>query len=187
MKGIVEGRWSKVEGERVCGALRMATDALLAELGAEGNWRGELSSSALSTATAVTALAAVDRARHAGLIAGGLRWLAEHRNADGGWGDTTKSKSNISTTALGWAAFGAALADDEFSAVVEGAAAWLARASGGQGAAALCAAIAARYGKDRTFSVPILMMLAVAGRTEWRRVMPLPFELAALPHQVFGR
>ena len=116
---MVEGRRSKVEGERVRGALRTATAALLAEMNAGGHWTGELSCSALSTATAVTALAAVDRVRYAALIAGGLRWLAEHRNADGGWGDTVRSKSNISTTALGWAAFGAARADGEYAGVVE--------------------------------------------------------------------
>lgn len=154
--------------------LRVATDALLAELNADGHWTGELSSSALSTATAVVALRTVDAEKHADLIRGGERWLREHQNADGGWGDTTRSKSNISTTALCWAALGG---NDERAS------AWLARASGGQ---VLTAAIAARYGKDRTFSVPILMHLAICGRIDWREVMALPFELAALPHQLFG-
>ena len=52
--------------------------------------------------------------------------------------------------------------------------------------AALARAIIARYGKDRTFSVPILTACALAGRlgagkAAWRRVLPLPFELAAFP------
>jgi squalene-hopene/tetraprenyl-beta-curcumene cyclase len=67
--------------------------------------------------------------------------------------------------------------------VVEAAKQWLAKASGGS---ALPAAIAARYGRDRTFSVPILMTLALSGRIGWEHVMRLPFELAALPHQFFG-
>src|SRR5207244_3738041 len=123
---------------------------------------------------------------------GGLRWLAEHRNSDGGWGDTVRSKSNISTTALCWAAFGAAHADAEFSGAVSEAEVWLATASGcgvKLEADALVAAIERRYGKDRTFSVPILMTLALSGRLGsegWQRVIPLPFELAVLPHQVFG-
>ncbi len=184
-------------------ALRAATGALLAEMNAAGHWEGELSSSALSTATAVVALGQVDRAAHAGLIAGGLRWLAEHQNADGGWGDTVKSKSNISTTALCWAAFGACGADEEYARGVKGAAAWLrrdallrvpdfreAREDGDTRERVpprlLAAAIADRYGKDRTFSVPILMTLALSGRIGWEHVMPLPFELAALPHQFFG-
>ena len=203
-------------------ALKIATDALVAGMGAHGHWDGELSSSALSTATAVVALATIDRERHGDLIRGGLRWLAEHQNADGGWGDTVKSKSNISTTALCWAAFGAARADEEYADVVE-------RATGALGSTLvssvgfgvppnrtfmtgpdegghrstndaressfrrderatrrLVAAIKLRYGKDRTFSVPILMTLALAGRIGWEHTMPLPFELAALPHQVFG-
>ena len=188
---------------RLRAALEKAANALLAERDARGVWVGELSSSALSTATAVVALAAVDRARHADLIARGLAWLALHRNSDGGWGDTVRSKSNISTTALCWAAFGAARADEKFREAVNDAERWLARGSqascqrGGASSPSnsaldsdlLVRAIADRYGKDRTFSVPILMTLAIAGRlgeNAWRRLPHLPFELAALPHQIFG-
>ncbi|MGB8170016.1 MAG: prenyltransferase/squalene oxidase repeat-containing protein [Chthoniobacteraceae bacterium] len=195
-KGERESRKSK---ER---ALRAATAALRAEMNAAGHWEGELSSSALSTAVAVVALGQVDPRANAGLIAGGLRWLAEHQNADGGWGDTVKSRSNISTTSLCWAAFGASGVDEEYAATVERVQAWLAEASGETGGRTLhspageggrqirppvlARAIANRYGKDRTFSVPILMMLALSGRIGWEHVMPLPFELAALPHQFFG-
>ena len=166
--------------ERVRAALHTATQALLAEMGPHGFWTGDLSSSALSTATAITALAAVDRVMHSALIARGLRWLADNQNTDGGWGDTTRSKSNISTTALCWAAFGAARADENFYNTVDAAERWLGER------ATLPQRIAARYGKDRTFSVPILMMLALAGRVEWRRVPKLPFELAAVSHRLWG-
>jgi len=193
----VEGERQTAKGESLRTALRVATDALLAELTPDSHWAGELSSSALSTATAVVALGAVDRQRHADLIGGGLRWLAQHQNADGGWGDTVRSKSNISTTALCWAALGAS---DAYEAVVARAAKWLRRdalprvpdSRGGDADAqervppGLVAAIAARYGKDRTFSVPILMHLAICGRIDWRAVPGLPFELAALPHWLFG-
>jgi squalene-hopene/tetraprenyl-beta-curcumene cyclase len=175
-----------VSPERLRAALDRATTALLAELEPAGHWTGQLSASALSTATAVVALATVDRARHRQLIAAGLRWLAAHGNADGGWGDTVRSRSNISTTALCWAAFGAARADDEYREVVARAQAWLGLGSVGVTPHALAAAIARRYGRDRTFSVPILMTLALSGRLGWEHVMPLPFELAALPHQLFG-
>ena len=33
-------------------------------------------------------------------IDAGVKWLVAHQNADGGWGDTVKSFSNISTTML---------------------------------------------------------------------------------------
>ena len=180
---------------RLAAALQCATSALLAEMNAAGHWTGELSSSALSTATAVVALAKVDAVQHAALIRGGLRWLADNVNVDGGWGDTTRSKSNISTTSLCWAAFGAANADDQFPTVVQNAETWLRRKCGADAsdaawrAAFLPAAIACRYGKDRTFSVPILMTLALSGRLGsdgWRLVPKLPFELAAMSHKFWG-
>ena len=70
----------------------------------KGHWEGELSSSALSTATAVVALKLVDAAKHADFIEKGAAWLRQHQNTDGGWGDTTISKSNLSTTLLCWSA-----------------------------------------------------------------------------------
>lgn len=170
-------------GMRIPQALNVATATLLAEMNARGHWSGQLSASALSTATAVIALSTIGDERDRELIAGGLRWLAENANADGGWGDTVKSKSNISTTALCWAAFGATRADDEYREKVSTAEKWLTAASAPR---PLPVAIADRYGKDRTFSVPILMTLALSGRIGWEHVMPLPFELAALPHQLFG-
>src|SRR4051812_25043513 len=85
--------------------LANARAALLAERNVAGRWEGELPSSALSTATAVFALSLLpEREPHQGLISKGLNWLVENQNADGGWGDTVKSFSNISTTALCWAA-----------------------------------------------------------------------------------
>lgn len=168
------------------GASRNATRDLISELGPQGYWTGELSASALSTATAVVALTTIDRQAGAELIHGGLRWLAEHQNADGGWGDTIASKSNISTTALVWGAFGAALADADFPETVHRAQAWLHPAGE---RASLAKRIADRYGKDRTFSVPILMTLALSGRLGvegWRQIPKLPFELAALSHRFWG-
>ena len=203
---------------RLAAALQRATSALLAEMNAAGHWTGELSSSALATATAVTALATVDRERHAALIRSGLNWLTKNANADGGWGDTTRSKSNISTTALCWAAFGAARADADFPDVVARAETWIqcsaddpsAQRSEHQSKSPdhtysaheeptnrrlhirrlhIISAIARRYGKDRTFSVPILMTLALAGRLGadgWHFVPKLPFELAAMSHRFWG-
>ena len=42
-----------------------------------------------------------------------------------------------------------------------------------------------RYGRDKTFAVPILTNCALAGMVPWRRVSPLPFELAALPQSLY--
>jgi squalene-hopene/tetraprenyl-beta-curcumene cyclase len=177
-------------------ALDRATAQLLAARAPEGHWLGELSSSALSTATAVTALGVVDReARTEGYVSqvfSGLEWLARHMNSDGGWGDTVKSLSNVSTTTLCWAAFGAAPgADERFQVTVRRAEQWIDRHVGGLEPALLARAIIERYGKDRTFSVPILTMCALARRLgqkreAWRHIIPLPFELAACPHQWFA-
>src|SRR5207237_1038382 len=49
----------------------------------------------------------------------------------------------------------------------------------------LAEAVRARYGKDRTFSVPILTMCALAGLVSWKEVPPLPFELAVFPQSWF--
>jgi squalene-hopene/tetraprenyl-beta-curcumene cyclase len=173
--------------EPATGVLQTATSALLAEMTPDGHWAGLLSSSALATATAVVALTTVDRASgrdtHRELREGGLRWLVANQNADGGLGDTVCSKSNISTTALVWAALSNANEAGRFEEAIARADRWL---SGVIGSKTLREAIADRYGKDRTFSVPILMHLAICGRIGWDAVMPLPFELAALPHQLFG-
>lgn len=183
----------KIDAARLNAALARATNELLAARTPAGHWEGELSSSALSTATAVTALAVVERASESSKFkiqnSKGLDWLAAHQNPDGGWGDTTKSLSNISTTTLCWAAFGAAGAGR--CEAVQRAERWLEQKAGSIAPDQLAAAIIARYGKDRTFSVPILTMCALAGRlgegrAAWRHVIPLPFELAAFPHSWFA-
>ena len=195
-----------LDPQRFAAARAKAIAALLDARTADGHWEGELSSSALSTATAVTALAIFAKefkvqgsrfkvtanADPHSAIHQGLRWLAQNVNADGGWGDTVQSFTNISTTTLCWAAFGAvAGAEAEFRSVVEGAERWLAQHAGGTAPEQLAPAVIARYGKDRTFSVPILTMCALAGRlgegrAAWRWVKQLPFELAACPHQWFA-
>lgn len=163
---------------RVRAAYVVARDALLAERVPAGHWVGELSTSALSTATAVMALHLVDATTHRDLIAGGVRWLVANQNADGGWGDTTKSFSNISTTMLVRAALALTHADQpDAIARVE---AYLATHAGTT-PAERAEAIRRRYGTDRTFSVPILMACALAGLVRWAEVPRLPFELACLP------
>lgn len=176
-----------VAPDRIEAAYQTALAALLAERTADGHWVGELSTSALSTATAVMALFLVGErggSRRDALVAGGLRWLAEHQNADGGWGDTVKSFSNISTTMLCRAAFyltGTATLHGDGVRRVE---AWLGERYG-KTPTELAEAVRARYGKDRTFAVPILTTCALAGLVSWSEVQPLPFELACLPQSWF--
>src|SRR3954468_13133074 len=167
-------------------SLEQATRSLLGMRKAQGYWEGELSSSALSTATALFALSL--NGSGAERVEAGIDWLLKHQNTDGGWGDTTRSFSNISTTALCWAAL--SVANERAAIAVARAEDWLRRGAGSLEPDAIARTIAARYGKDRTFSVPILTMCALAGRLgaqqkAWVRVMQLPFELAAFPQAWF--
>jgi squalene-hopene/tetraprenyl-beta-curcumene cyclase len=187
---------------RHAATLARLTERLLEARGGAIHWTGELSSSPLSTATAVIALHLADRhdsrlqprawdlGPHASgrapgpsLVAAGLDWIERAQNADGGFGDTVESPSNLSTSALCWAAF--TLVDRKGPAR-DRVAEFVRRSAGGVDADRLTAALAARYGADRTFSVPILTVLAVAGLVPWRKVTQLPFELAALPRSWFA-
>ena len=150
---------------------------------AHGHWEGHLSSSALSTATAVVALSLVNRGQHAACIASGAKWLSDHQNDDGGWGDTTLSKSNLSTTLLCWSALH--LVGTRSAASDQ----WITAQVGSLEPQAITKAVVTRYGKDKTFSVPILMLCALCGTLggkPWQHVIALPFELAALPRTWFG-
>jgi squalene-hopene/tetraprenyl-beta-curcumene cyclase len=177
---------------RLRSALDSARAALLAERNAGGWWEGRLSSSALSTATASIALLRVDHEVHRPHALRGLGWLADTQCAGGGWGDTPESLPNLSTTLLCRAAFGlAGDASAPWQENVRRCDAWITQTAGGNSPAQLTAALEARYGKDKTFSVPILMACALGGLLGpppecWRRVPQLPFELAALPRQLFA-
>jgi squalene-hopene/tetraprenyl-beta-curcumene cyclase len=154
----------------------------------DGHWRGGLSASALSTAVAGLALHRLDAAANAEAAARATTWIAGHANADGGWGDTTDSPSNVSTTLLAWAAL-AALAPD--CPALPRAVSWLTARLGTLDPSDIARAVLDAYGDDRTFSVPILTFCALAGRTgpepgAWRDVPQLPFELAALPRRFYA-
>ncbi|HEY6361749.1 MAG TPA: prenyltransferase/squalene oxidase repeat-containing protein [Vicinamibacterales bacterium] len=179
-------------------ALDALVDRLLERRTARDHWDGYLASSALSTATAVLALDISarhgyrDANRLAPFVVAGTAWLVWHQNADGGWGDTVRSKSNMSTTAIAWATLSALEERDSAAAhALERSSAWLRRAAGDLTPRALRSAILRRYGSDKTFSVPILTVLALTGKLgtnaheSWRAIPQLPFELAALPHGWF--
>ena len=160
---------------------------LLAERTTDGWWEGHLSTSALSTATAVMALSMADAAardkseaaQFDELVQAGLKWLAEHQNDDGGWGDTVVSVSNISTTMLANAVFHATEKSAHYQNVVQASQRYIDDAGGVD-------AVLKRYGKDRTFSVPILTHCALAGVVDWQHVIPLPFELSCIPSSFYA-
>ncbi|MEO1992621.1 MAG: prenyltransferase/squalene oxidase repeat-containing protein [Pirellulales bacterium] len=181
-------------------ARRKAIDALISNRGPSGYWSGYLSSSALSTATAITALYLMNGQEHAHAIHHGAYWLVQTQLDDGSWGDTVKSQGNLSTTLLCWSALGAICGQHvqsdekkvEYEAAVTKAGAWLTKQAGGLSSEHIAHALNDIYGKDRTFSVPILTMAVLCGRfgnpqdpSVWTIVPQLPFELAALPQSCF--
>ncbi len=183
-----------MERERLAAALEQVRDHLLRERNPQGYWEGRLSSSPLSTAVAITALGVVDRARHPQaplhqeLVGRGADWILSAANPDGGWGDTRRSPSNLSTTLLCWSALGLAGRSER----EEEARAWIAGRTEEASPERIAEALSRRYGRDRTFAVPILAMAALAGRLgpgrqAWRHVRALPFELAALPPRWYAR
>lgn len=244
-----------LDSDRLLAAWHRVRDELLAERTPDGHWVGELATSALSTATAVSALCLMSRSglevrdsgfevRDSGfgrrgegrgtweegikgrrnedadsrkslpsvlstgdvvrstpaaseltnftshapnleprvpnpeslasLIAGGVQYLVAHQNADGGWGDTDKSYSNIATTMLAIAAIHLAGGASEHGSLLQRAEAYV-------DAEGRLNGLRARYGKDKTFVVPILTNCALAGLVPWKDVAPLPFELACVP------
>lgn len=172
-----------IDPKRVERAYHSAREKLLSARLPGGWWEGELSSSALSTAVAVAALIAakVDAPK---LVENGLSWLKEHQNSDGGWGDTTISFSNISTTLLVKSAFYISGKHQDFALTLEKTDQWLSAHHGNSGKE-LAEALRQRYGKDHTFSVPILTTCALAGLVDWEEVPALPFELACLPQSLY--
>jgi squalene-hopene/tetraprenyl-beta-curcumene cyclase len=168
------------------------TKRLLALTTSDGNWAGRLSSSALSTATACLALKVClthstmisdsDKSHAHQLIAQGLQWLHAAQNSDGGWGDTSLSISNISTSMLCHATLTACVPDSEMARFQPS----LLRSQRYIDEHGGIEAVEKRYGKDKTFSVPIMTHCAIAGLVPWKLVPQLPFELSAFPAAMYA-
>lgn len=162
---------------------------LVAQLAArkvDAHWTGRLATSALSTATACSALQlwaqhTSDKAESDAmgrLVERGLAYLDTTQNDDGGFGDTDRSPSNISTTLLVMAAWRIAGPTQERTDSITRAQGYVERAGGWEG-------LRRRYGKDKTFVVPILANCALAGMVDFRSVPSLPFEAACVPQRMY--
>jgi squalene-hopene/tetraprenyl-beta-curcumene cyclase len=193
-----------LDRERLAAAYRTVRSDLLSERAPSGSWVGELSSSPLSTATAISALMLAEqgstscglpdytpgelqtsaqelyRGDLSELILQSIHWLAEQQNDDGGWGDTDRSRSNIATTMLVQAAFHLTGVPAKYGDLLERSDRYV-EAEGG------VAALKRRYEGDKTFAAPILMNCALADLVPWRKVPALPFELACLPQRWYRR
>jgi len=182
---------------------------LISELNDEGFWTGELSSSALSTAVATVTLKLGNPGSFHDRIVGGIAWLISHVNEDGGFGDTPGSVSNVSTTLLCYAALRYYAADNhpaqqsrssekspglqsarnpDPAPILDGMACYLRTQGVEIGSATVVDSILGYYGKDYTFSVPILSMLAICqvlDQSSVDQIPRLPFELVMLPSRLY--
>ena len=167
---------------------------LLSQRTADGHWVGQLSPSALSTATAVSALAASilysKAQRETGLddpsrmlIERGMSTLRKGQNADGGYGDTDRSHSNVATSYLVLAA--STLAEKTVGARHALSAEQLASLETYLSDSDRIEGLRRRYGTDKTFVVPILTNMAIAGLVPWSDVPALPFEAAVFPQSMY--
>ncbi len=162
---------------------------LQSSMNKKGFWEGELSSSALATAVSVVALGMGDPVQSRELIARGITWLAGTINQDGGFGDTPCSYSNVSTTLLCYAAFiRCARENIDSPALLLRMEHYLLSQGVDVKSEDIVGSILGYYGKDYTFSLPILSMLVVCdvlGKMALKEIPQLPFELALLPSSIY--
>ncbi len=191
MKKTIYERETLFASSTITEQARLTLDELRCELLShrtdDGHWVGELASSSLSTATAISAMSAVvchaqqsdDSLSDA--IRRGIDYLCAQQNEDGGFGDTDRSHSNIATSYLVLAAstlaeraVGTGLSELQIQRLRD-----YIDVSGG------IECLRQRYGKDKTFVIPILTNMAIAGLVDWDDVSALPFEVAAVPQSMY--
>ena len=149
----------------------------------DGFIEGRLSSSAVSTAVACVSLDLYGG--HDDAVEAGRNWLLEHKNADGLYGDSPESPANLTATFLAYSALRNTRAD-----AVREAEAYLNETFGGLTFEAVKAGLLKEYGKDLTFSVPLLALATASGffpdaAHAWRNMPSFPFEAALLPASWF--
>jgi squalene-hopene/tetraprenyl-beta-curcumene cyclase len=163
------------------------TDALkrfiLSHSREDGFIEGRLSSSAVSTAVACVALEL--SGGHGDAVESGRLWLLKHKNADGLYGDSPESPANLTATFLAYAALRNTHADAVHEVEI-----YLKQTFGGLDFEHVRAGLLKEYGKDLTFSVPLLALAAASGffpdaADAWRRMPNFPFEAAVLPESWF--
>jgi squalene-hopene/tetraprenyl-beta-curcumene cyclase len=189
----------QVDLDQLSAAHSIARRQLLAQRHSQPHWTCQLASSPLCTATAISALVLAERhvddspaddsmlenswlsgvlirSELTELVSKGLRWLAEHQNPDGGWGDTDRSRSNIAATLLVQAAFNLTGVPVKYSNVLQKAQEYVDKQGG-------VAGLKKRFAHDRQFAAAILTNCALAGMVPWRKVPSLPFEWACFPRK----
>lgn len=187
----------EVDLERLLIAHKTARAELLADFSAGGYWAGEISSSPVATAAAISALVLAHRQDsddvlrkiQAGesqtteqlvqsdlseLVLESVHWLARRQNADGGWGDCEGGRSNIAATMMVQAAFRLTGVPAKYAALTDRADDFVASRGGISG-------LRQSVGDDKTYLASILTTCAVADVLPWRQVLTLPFEWLNVP------
>ncbi len=155
-----------------------------------GCWRGRLADSAVSTAVAALAMSLLPQDRR--YLEDAVEWLCENTNADGGWGDTVQSPANLSAVLLARAAIiNSGLQNSATRRALADSQKWLQQKLPTFDTSGIVAAILDFYGRDLTFSAPILTVSMLSGAlgedaAVWRQIPALPFEASLLPARFFS-
>ena len=166
--------------EKVERLIRELTDKLCSLRQEDGIWRGVLSSSAISTSVSLFALYEIDKEKYRSVIEAAAKWLEDTMCEDGSWGDSVDSPSNPTATLLSFAALHVVGHDSPRTRQL------LTERFGGYSDDKIIEGVLKYYGKDLTFSVPILVMCAMTGVIHsWDKIPSFPFELAVLPQRFF--
>lgn len=162
-------------------------DILLATRDEDLYFQSELSDSAVSTAVSCVTLEIADAQTHSSRIHAAKDWLLHHQNADGLYGDSPNSPANLTATFMSYIALSR---DGKHAEKLEKSRNFLLSQFGNFSFDAIKTCFLKAYGKDLTFSVPILAMATAAGfftdaTSAWRNMPTFPFELAVLPERFF--
>ncbi|HEX4412337.1 MAG TPA: prenyltransferase/squalene oxidase repeat-containing protein [Lacipirellulaceae bacterium] len=187
----------EVDFERLSLACKAVRAELLAERAPGGYWEGQICSSPVATAAAVSALvvshrqeaedvlrrsAAGDTGQIEELVQGdlsellveSLHWLARRQNEDGGWGDCEGAESNIAATMLVQAAFRVTGIPAKYADLMVRADDFVELQEGIVG-------LRRQYANDKVYLASVLATCAAADMITWRQVPTLPFEWLHLP------
>jgi squalene-hopene/tetraprenyl-beta-curcumene cyclase len=187
----------EVDVERLLLAHKAVRAELMAERAPGGNWEGQICSSPVATAAAVSALVvshrreAEDLLRQSTseqssvvedlvqgdlseLLVESLHWLARRQNEDGGWGDCEGAESNVAATMLVQAAFRVTGIPAKYADLMARADDFVELNEG-------VAGLRQQYANDKAYLTSVLATCAVADMISWRQVPTLPFEWLHLP------
>lgn len=160
---------------------------LLKERNSAGFWSGQLASSALATAVAIVAFKVKNINKES--VETGLKWLLRNSNDDGGFGDTPQSPSNVSTTLLCYASIKycntAEISGEGALVQIEK---YLQTQNIFLNSEKITSSILKYYGKDYTFSVPILSMLVICrvlDKKAVQKIPQLPYEFTLFPNSFY--